>query len=202
MIVIVDYQMGNPGSIQNMIKRIGFTCVISSDVSDIKKATKLIMPGVGTFDRAIQNLRTLGIFDLIDKKVMIENTPILGICLGMQLLTKRSEEGTLPGFGWIDAETLRFKNLPSGMKVPHMGWNMISKTREHPLFSKLDEDARFYFVHSFYVNCASIKNSLARTTYGTGFDSAIVQDQILGVQFHPEKSHKYGMQLFKNFVEL
>ena len=128
--------------------------------------------------------------------------PILGICLGMQLMTRRSEEGILDGFGWIDAETVRFRDLAPGMKVPHMGWNRIAPARRHPILEGLGENPRFYFVHSYFVRCASRGDCLATTAYGPEFDSAIVRDHVIGVQFHPEKSHKFGMRLLKNFADL
>ncbi len=202
MIVIVDYQMGNPGSIRNMLKRIGAPSLISSDLAEIKRATKLILPGVGAFDRAIQNLQERGMVDVLSRRVMAERTPILGICLGMQLMTRSSEEGASRGLGWIDAETVRFKRLAPSMKVPHMGWDRISPARSHPLFEGLGEKPRFYFVHSFCVRCTSRENALATSTYGCEFDSVIAQEHMIGVQFHPEKSHRFGMRLLKNFAEL
>lgn len=202
MIVIVDYQMGNPGSIRNMLKKFGVPSLISSELADIESATKLVLPGVGSFDRAIQNLHDRGMFEVLNRKVRAGRTPILGICLGMQLMTRRSEEGILDGFGWIDAETVRFRDLAPGMKVPHMGWNRIAPARRHPILEGLGENPRFYFVHSYFVRCASRGDCLATTAYGPEFDSAIVRDHVIGVQFHPEKSHKFGMRLLKNFADL
>lgn len=202
MIVIVDYQMGNPGSIRNMLKKFGVPSLISSGLADIESAAKLILPGVGSFDRAIQNLHDRGMFEVLNRKVLAGQTPILGICLGMQLMTRRSEEGVLNGFGWIDAETVRFRDLAPGMKVPHMGWDRIVPARCHPILEGLGENPRFYFVHSYYVRCASRDECLATTAYGAEFDSAIVRNHVIGVQFHPEKSHKFGMRLLKNFADL
>jgi glutamine amidotransferase len=140
----------------------------------------------------------------LNAKVLEEKTPILGLCLGMQLLTKRSQEGYLPGLGWIDAETIRFKLdvSDSGIKIPHMGWNTIQINQQHPIFMDFDSEPRFYFVHSFYVTCADPQNILARTQYGIEFTSIVGKGNILGVQFHPEKSHKFGMKLLRNFAEL
>ena len=153
MIVIIDYGMGNLGSIQNMLKKIGVKGIVSSNVSDIQKADKLILPGVGAFDNGMKNLKEMGLAETIIGKVQKDKIPILGICLGMQLFTKRSEEGRLPGFGWIDAETVRFKfgTNQTQLKIPHMGWNTINIKRESPLLSRMCFGDRFYFVHSYHV---------------------------------------------------
>ncbi len=204
MIVIVDYGMGNLGSILNMLKKIGDPAAkISSDPKDIEQADKLILPGVGAFDTGMQRLREAGLISLLNEKVLKAKTPTLGICLGMQLITRGSEEGELPGLGWIDAETIRFRLDPkqSMMKVPHMGWNSIKIQREGVLFKNMYPDARFYFVHSYHVVCRNPDDVLATTDYGYDFVSALQRDHILGAQFHPEKSHKFGMKLYKNFVE-
>lgn len=201
MIVIVDYGMGNVGSIQNMVKKAGSRAVVSSEHSDIEAASKLILPGVGSFDHGMSNLRERQLLDLLHRKAMEEKTPILGICLGMQLMTLRSEEGKLPGLGWFDAETLRFQ-LPPEMKVPHMGWNRVTLEKESPLFRDMPEDPRFYFVHSFFVKCRVPGEILTRTHYGLPFTSAIQKENLFATQFHPEKSHKYGLTLIKNFVEM
>jgi glutamine amidotransferase len=202
-IIIINYGMGNVGSIANMLKKIGKNSVISSDYNIIKNAKKLILPGVGAFDNAIKNIHNLGLFDLLNEKVLVEKVPILGICLGIQLFTKRSDEGTLNGFGWIDAETISFeKNLDkSKYKIPHMGWNTINIKKNISLIEGLNnQDTRFYFVHSYFVSCASNQDILTTTNYGIEFASSVQRDNIFGVQFHPEKSHKFGMQLLKNFV--
>ena len=202
MIVIIDYHMGNPGSIRNMLKKVGVESQISSDPGDIGNASKLILPGVGAFDRALQNLHDLGLFEVLNQKVREAQTPILGICLGMQLMTRRSDEGARAGFGWIDAETVRFRDLGPGMKVPHMGWNRITPACRHAVLEGLGDTPRFYFVHSYYVRCAAPENVLASAMYGIEFAAAIVRDHVIGVQFHPEKSHRFGMRLLKNFAEL
>jgi glutamine amidotransferase len=204
MIVIVDYGMGNLGSILNMLKKVGAPAAkVSSDPKDIEQADKLILPGVGAFDTGMQRLRETGLISLLNEKVIKAKTPTLGVCLGMQLITKISEEGELPGLGWIDAETIRFRFDPkkNGLKIPHMGWNTVNIQREGTLFQGMYPDARFYFVHSFHVVSHNPEDVLATTEYGYDFVSAIQHGHIMAAQFHPEKSHKFGMKLYKNFVE-
>lgn len=202
MIVIVDYGMGNLGSIANMLKKIGTESLITADPAKIESAQKLILPGVGAFDSGMANLAHRNLIAVLNQKVLQNKTPVLGVCLGMQLLTKASQEGSLPGLGWIDASTVKF-DLPAGssLKVPHMGWNTVKVFRSHPLFERLEQEARFYHVHSYHVVC-STKEALAMTEYGYDFVSAVACENVFGVQFHPEKSHRFGMQLLKNFVEL
>ncbi|WP_026807997.1 imidazole glycerol phosphate synthase subunit HisH [Aliarcobacter lanthieri] len=199
MIVVIDYGMGNLGSIANMIKKVGYKCLITSDLEEIKKANKLVLPGVGSFDNGMINLERLGIVEVLNQKVLVEKTPILGICLGMQLMTKNSEEGTLPGLGWIDASTKKF--MSDNFKIPHMGWNIIKHKKESKIFDDLNNEKRFYFVHSYFVNCNDENDVLTYTNYIQEFVSSFEKDNIIGVQFHPEKSHKFGMCLIKNFVE-
>ncbi|MBD0384168.1 imidazole glycerol phosphate synthase subunit HisH [Paenibacillus sedimenti] len=203
MITIVNYGLGNLGSIVNMFKRLGVEATITSDIQMIEQATKLILPGVGHFDAAMKKIDALQLRDVLDKKVLMEKTPILGICLGMQLLTNGSEEGTLKGLGWIDAETTRF-HFPERpeLKVPHMGWNLVSVSNSSPLTQGFDDEFRFYFVHSYCVHVKDAANSMLRTDYGVTYDSGIQKDNIYGVQFHPEKSHKFGMKLLRNFADL
>lgn len=204
MIVIIGYGLGNIGSIVNMFKKAGVAATISSDPAVIEKADKLILPGVGAFDTGMKNLEMCGLIPLLNYRVLEQKTPILGVCLGMQLLCKRSEEGRLPGLGWLDAEVIRFKfdGNRTNMKIPQMGWNTLSVCQPHPLFADLETENRFYFVHSYYVVCADQNNILAQTNYGFDFASAVVKNNIMGVQFHPEKSHKFGMRLLKSFAEL
>lgn len=204
MIIIVDYKMGNTGSILNMLRRIGAVAKISSEPEEIMSAEKLILPGVGAFDKGMSNLQQSGLFHLLKERVLKDKIPILGICLGMQLLTINSEEGRLSGFGWIDAQTIRFKfdEACPVIKVPHMGWNSVSFKQSNDLSKEFDEDPRFYFVHSYHVVCNKGDNILAKTLYGYEFTSIIQNENIYGVQFHPEKSHKYGLRLLKNFVNL
>lgn len=202
MITIIDYKTGNLGSIQNILKRIGEDSVVTSDKDEIARATKLILPGVGAFDTGMRNLTSLNLIDILNKKVIEEKIPVLGICLGMQLLSKGSEEGSLPGLGWIDASTVRFKfENSSEYKIPHMGWNFIRQHKTGRLFDNMYPDSRFYFVHSYFFSANDPEDVLTSTTYEIEFTSAIERGNILGVQFHPEKSHKFGMKLLKNFVD-
>jgi glutamine amidotransferase len=204
MIVVVDYGVGNLGSIVNMFKKVGVKAAASSDKEVIAQANKLILPGIGAFDAGMQKLNERGLVPLLTQLVMEKKVPVLGLCLGLQLMTKGSAEGQLAGLGWFDAETVRFKfegDQPN-LKVPHMGWNTIEIRNPHPLLANLDLESRFYFVHSFYVRCHEASSVLAETDYGGPFHSIVGKDNIVGAQFHPEKSHKFGMHLLKNFAEL
>lgn len=202
MITIIDYKTGNLGSIQNILKRIGEESVVTSDKDEIAGASKLILPGVGAFDTGMRNLTELDLIDILNEKVIVEKTPVLGICLGMQLLSKGSQEGSLPGLGWIDADTVRFRFEDTiEYKIPHMGWNFIRQHKTSKLLDKMYPDARFYFVHSFFFRANDKEDVLTSTTYEIEFTSAIERGNILGVQFHPEKSHKFGMKLLKNFID-
>jgi len=200
-IVIVNYNMGNPASIKNMIKRIGYESTITSDKNQIINTHKLILPGVGSFDAAINNLTQLDLLEVLKIKVLEENTPVLGICLGMQLMTNKSDEGKQPGLGFINAEVKKFVFEDESLKVPHMGWNFTDIKMHSKLFESMPERSRFYFVHSFYVKCNLEADILTTSNYGNTFVSAFEKGNIIGVQFHPEKSHKFGMQLLKNFIE-
>lgn len=202
MITIIDYKTGNLGSIQNILKRIGEESVITSDKNEIARAKKLILPGVGTFDTGMSNLMELDLVDILNEKVLVEKTPVLGICLGMQLLSNSSEEGTIPGLGWINAETMRFRFVnTTEYKSPHMGWNFVQQHKPSNLFNDMYPNARFYFVHSFFFKANNVSDVLTSTAYEIEFTSSIEKRNILGVQFHPEKSHKFGMKLLKNFVD-
>ena len=202
MIVIIDYGMGNVGSIQNILKKFTEDVVISSNHEMIEKATKLILPGVGSFDNGMKNLKSFNLLNILNEKVVIEKIPVLGICLGMQLLTKRSEEGVLPGLAWIDAETVKFDFEKNKLKIPHMGWNLVYVNKQNKLLDNMYEETRFYFVHSYYIKCNNKEDVILKTNYGLDFASAVNKENIYGVQFHPEKSHKFGLQLLKNFVEI
>lgn len=203
MIAIVDYGIGNLASVHNMFKKIGTKdVIISSKQDDILKAKKIILPGVGAFDAGMKNLESSGLIPTLNQKVLEEKTPVLGICLGMQLLTKQSEEGERKGLGWIDAETVKF-NFDSSLnlKIPHMGWNYIKVKKSNPLI-ELNSKHRFYFVHSYYVKCLDESQILATCQYGIDFTCMVNKDNIYGAQFHPEKSLKFGMNLLQNFSNL
>lgn len=201
-LVVINYGLGNNASVLNMLNKLGVDAVVTSDTAIIEDAHSLILPGVGAFDSGMAKLVSLGIRPVIEKKVLQEKVPILGICLGMQLLMTKSEEGERPGLGWITGVVKRFKFNDNSKqhKIPHMGWNLIQISAPHPILSGLEHKARFYFAHSFHVECDH-KYVLTSTEYGYTFTSAVAMDNILGVQFHPEKSHKYGMKLLSNFVE-
>lgn len=203
VISVVDYGVGNLGSVINMLKKVGSDYVLATTIGDIEKAEKLILPGVGAFDHAMKMLHQEGFFEILNHKVLSDKTPILGICLGMQLLINGSAEGTERGFGWIDGHATRFRDISDdqSIRVPHMGWNSIAVEKDHPLLNSLETGSRFYFCHSYYVRCQTREDVLATTNYGDSFDAIIGKDNILGAQFHPEKSHKFGMQLFKNFKD-
>lgn len=202
MIVVVDYGLCNVGSVLNMLKRIGAAAEISAEPGRIDAASKLILPGVGAFDNGMTNLDQMGLLPVLNKKAREDRVPVLGICLGMQLLTRRSEEGTRPGLGWIEADTRRFA-IPTSMnlRVPHMGWNQITSRGPHPLLEGLEEDTRFYFVHSYHVCCDNESDSIATAHYGYDFTAAVARGNVMGTQFHPEKSHRFGLRLLRNFVE-
>lgn len=201
MITIVDYGMGNLGSISNILRYVGEQARVTSDPEAIRQAEKLILPGVGAFDAAMARINDGPIRAALDESVVERKVPVLGICLGMQLLTRGSEEGSTPGLGWIDAETVRFPAQP-GLKVPHMGWNTVEPTGENPLTRSLPEGSRFYFVHSYYVRTRDPAHAMLKAFHGVSFDAGICRDHIFGVQFHPEKSHKFGMNLLRSFASL
>lgn len=200
MISIVDYGMGNLGSIRNMLKRLDVPSQLVTQPEQIAAATRLILPGVGSFDAGMENLEKLGLIPVLNQRVLEEGVPVLGICLGMQLMTRGSDEGRRTGLGWVDARTVRFDAGTDGLKIPHMGWNLVTPLRPSPLVDDLPEEPRFYFVHSYYVSCANAGDALLTTRYGGDFHSAFQRDNIWGVQFHPEKSHKFGMRLLGNFA--
>jgi len=204
VIVVVDYGVGNIASVLNMLKRVGAKAIASNSRSDIESAEKLILPGVGAFDAGMQTLRKSGLVDVLTEQVVEKRKPVMGICLGSQMLGMRSEEGTEPGLGWVDMDIVRFE-AREHRKIPHMGWNEIVAAQEHPILdglTGLDNPSRFYFVHSYYMSPRDESNILLSANYDQLFTAAVVKDNVFGFQFHPEKSHKFGMQLFKNFVEL
>ena len=202
MITIVDYGMWNLGSMLNMFKRIDVKASIESDPEIIQHSDKLVLPGVGAFDSAMTCINGVsGLREILDHKALVERVPILGVCLGMQLLTSSSEEGSIPGLSWIAGTTFRFPKQKR-LKVPHMGWNVARPNFPSNLTAHIEDDPRYYFVHSFCVQVHDRSHSLMQTDYGITFDSAIGHENIYGVQFHPEKSHRYGKQILKNFSEL
>lgn len=198
-IVVIDYSLGNSKSIVNILKKIGFSSIISNKKNDILDATHLILPGVGHFEKGMKNLDSLGLIHLLNKKVLVQKTPILGICLGMQLMTNFSEEGNVFGLKWINASVNKFNFTKTNFKSPHMGWNELKIKKKIDFF---ENPPRFYFVHSYFVQCHDTENIFATTNYGFEFTSVFKKDNILGVQFHPEKSHKFGIELFNYFLSI
>ncbi len=202
MITIIDYGIGNIGSVKNMLKKVGQKSIISSDINDIESAEKLILPGVGSFDYGMDQLQNYNLIEVLNKKVLIDKTPILGICLGMQLFSKSSEEGLKPGLGWINSKTKKFSfSNQNNLAIPHMGWNTITIKKDSKLLIDLPSESRFYFVHSYHIECEDKNDIMCNSNYGYEFTCAIEKENIIGVQFHPEKSHKFGMQLLQNFAE-
>lgn len=201
MVTIVDYGMGNLYSVKNMLKYLGYESIISRDTDVLSKAERLILPGVGNFGEAMRNINESGIRGVLDYKVLEEKTPVLGICLGMQLFSGYSDEGECEGLGWIPGEVKKFELSGQHLKVPHMGWDYIERQEDSQLLEMPLDGERYYFVHSYYVRCSERKNAVALTEYGITFDAVIQRENIVGTQFHPEKSHRFGMNILKNFVE-
>ena len=203
MIAIIDYGMGNIASVINMFKRIGNRDVVyTRDLDTIAKADKLLLPGVGAFDNGMQHLESAGLIEVLSKRVVADKIPVLGICLGMQLLTRRSEEGLRSGLGWIAADCKKFQfSSEDNLKIPHMGWNYIDVRNQSQLIDTTKKQ-KFYFVHSYYVSCDNSDDVTATCNYGVDFACMIQRDNIFGAQFHPEKSHKFGMELLEKFSKL
>ena len=203
MIAIIDYGMGNVGSIYNMLKHLGEEAIITDDPCVILSSDKIILPGVGSFDQGIINLKKKGLYEIILEFAREFRKPILGICLGMQLLGNRSEEGELLGLGLIDFDNIRFKpKKEENLKVPHMGWDIVETTQMNdPLLDGIVLNPRYYFVHSFYAKCNKESSTLLTCDYGIKFAAAVKENNIYGVQFHPEKSHHFGMEILKNFAQ-
>lgn len=202
-IVIVDYGMGNLFSVKRKLLRLKSNAIVSSSPSEISFADKIILPGVGHFKKAMDNLEALNLRECIDENVLVKKKPILGICLGMQLMAKSSEEGNVTGLGWFDANVIRF-NVRDSLKnkIPHMGWNQISIVKESLLMKDIPNNSEFYFVHSFHFESKNKQDVLNVTDYEYSFVSAVEKENIFGVQYHPEKSHDVGSQLLKNFIDL
>ena len=204
MITIVDYGVGNLGSVENMLRHLGLAVQRSGDPDVIRTAERLLLPGVGAFDRGMRCLRERSLVEALGEAVRSRGTAVLGICLGMQLLTECSEEGSEPGLGWIEGSARRFAFPPgtAQLKVPHMGWNTTQVRKSLPLVEGLPADARFYFAHSYYVEPARTEDTMLATSYGFEFASGIARGNVYGVQFHPEKSHRFGMRLLDAFARL
>lgn len=204
MIAIVDYGMGNAASVLNMCTRLGIDAIITRDAADIAGATHLVLPGVGHFSRCVESIDQLGLRDMLEQAVIGHRKPILGICMGMQVMTHGSEEGPGRGLGWLPAQTRKITvssdNHDRPIKIPHMGWSYVDALRSHPVLAALPPDPRFYFVHSYIVECAD-EHVLLRTSYGgRPFTAAFAASNIIGVQFHLEKSHIFGMRMLESFA--
>lgn len=198
---VIDYGIGNIGSICKMLRFVGAEPVVASDPLQLRSVDKLVLPGVGHFDRAMANLTAAGLVEELKDLVLMRGKPILGICLGMQIMCRSSEEGTQEGLGFVEAHVRRFEFSGAGrLKVPHMGWRELEVARTSDLLGGLDETSRFYFVHSYFVDCTDETDVLARATYGRPFVAAFERGNVKGVQFHPEKSHRFGTRLFRNFA--
>ena len=204
MITIIDYGVGNVFAFQNVFNRLNIPSKIAKSVDDLISVSKLILPGVGHFDYAMSQLNKSGMRDRLDELVLIEKIPVMGICVGMQMMAHKSDEGTLDGLCWIDACVKKFDEatINHHTKLPHMGWNDVIPIKNHPLYKGLEQESIFYFLHSFYFKCSNQKNSISKTDYGINFSSSVQHDNVYGIQFHPEKSHSYGERLLENFAKL
>jgi glutamine amidotransferase len=202
MITVIDSGVSNIGSMQNMLRRLGIQFRVATVPEDVEVAQRIILPGVGSFDAGMANLHERGLAEVLTRKAMDDRVPVLGVCLGMQLMTNGSEEGELPGLGWVPARTVRFLPNDGSPKVPYMGWNDVSEAKQDPLIDQMRPDARFYFVHSYHVVCDNPGDVLLTARFGEmKYTAAFRRDNIYGAQFHPEKSHKFGMWLLKKFSE-
>jgi imidazole glycerol-phosphate synthase subunit HisH len=204
MMIIVDYGLGNMSAFTNLYKRINIDCHVARSAADLERASKIILPGVGAFDHAIELLNASGMRGTLERRVREDQIPVLGICVGMQILADGSDEGSLPGLGWIPGRVMAFRSCPktAGLPLPHMGWNDVRPRAGNPLFQGIEQNSRFYFLHSFYFECAHRQHVAATSEYGMDFSCAVQAGNVHGVQFHPEKSHRYGAGLLKNFAEL
>ncbi len=200
-VVIIDYGMGNLRSVYNKVKRMGVNCVITSDPKVVRTANGLVLPGVGHYGKAMGNLKLLGILEVLENVVLKEQVPILGICLGMQLLFECSEEGNEQGLGWIKGEVVRFR-LPKKIKIPHIGWNSTEQEKQHTIISNVPNHSLVYFVHSYHAVPKEKEDILETTHYGYSFASSVQKGNIIGMQYHPEKSQDIGGQIFKNFIQM
>ncbi|MEQ8228995.1 MAG: imidazole glycerol phosphate synthase subunit HisH [Rhodospirillales bacterium] len=205
MIAIVDIGVGNLGAIKNMLRKVGAEARITNDAADIRAAGKIILPGVGAFDQGMEALAASGLTGVLNEQALDVKKPVLGICLGAQMLGHSSEEGRRPGLGWIDMKAVRFPKS-KGLRVPHMGWNQITPLdrngKSHDLFADAEDNVRFYFAHSFYLTCNDPADVIATCDYGASFAAAVARHNIQGVQFHPEKSHRFGALVLRNFARV
>ncbi len=204
MIHVIDYGLGNVQAFLTLYKRLGIEAIRAKTTADLTSASKIILPGVGAFDYAISLLNQSGMRPILETLVLQDKVPLLGICVGMQILASSSDEGQLPGLGWVAGKVRPFSvnELSSRIPLPHMGWNDVYPKLGHPLFSGLETDAKFYFLHSYYFECDQPADIAATASYGIDFSCAVSANNVYGVQFHPEKSHHFGAQLLKNFAEL
>lgn len=204
MITIIDYGLGNIQAFVNVYRRLHIPVTVARSAEELQGATKLILPGVGAFDHAMALLDDSGMRPALDDLVLVRKVPVIGVCVGMQILADSSEEGDLPGLGWVPGRVRHFRNCEGleRLALPHMGWNDVLPACGSPLFKGLDRGARFYFLHSFYFECNNVDHSTAHASYGLDFSCVVAVDNIYGVQFHPEKSHHFGVGLLKNFAEL
>jgi glutamine amidotransferase len=204
MITVVDYGLGNVRAFLNVYRSLNVEAFVARSPAELSQATRVILPGVGAFDHAMELLRRSGMREILEDLVIGKGVPVLGICVGMQILASSSEEGISPGLSWIKGRVLRLdeSKIPYRCRLPHMGWNEAHPVRRSPLFDGLEDTSRFYFLHSYHFQCEEEENVLARTVYGDGFDSAVSRDNIYGVQFHPEKSHRWGVRLLQNFARM
>jgi glutamine amidotransferase len=200
MIAVIDYDVGNLAAVANMFKRLGVNCEITSDPDRVRQAARIVLPGNGAFDACMRGLHASGLVPLLEERVLVHKIPLLGICVGAQMLGRGSEEGSEKGLGWIDMEVKRFPEIP-GLLIPHMGWCSVARPSSAvPLLESIDPDARFYFVHSYFMQVAKSEQVLLKAHYGIEFTAAVQVENIVGVQFHPEKSHRYGKQLLSQFA--
>jgi glutamine amidotransferase len=200
MIAIIDYDIGNVSAVVNMLQRLGLPSKVTASTADVEQAERIILPGNGAFDSCMQNLRGIGLLHVLERQVLHCGVPLLGICVGAQMLGRGSAEGVEPGLGWLDMHVERFPVLPD-LRVPHMGWNQVKAAKmNHPLTQDIGDDSRFYFVHSYYMQPKDPAQVLLSAHYGTDFAAGVVKGNIAGVQFHPEKSHRFGKQLLKAFA--
>jgi len=204
MITIIDYGLGNVRAFENVYRRLGIKTTLAHTAEDLKDATSIILPGVGAFDHAMTLLQKSGMNEKLNDLALEKKIPVLGICVGMQILAKSSDEGNLPGLGWINGVVKKFdtKLVKHKTRLPHMGWNTIIQTKSDKIFENINDNARFYFLHSYYFHCFNRDNEIAETEYGLSFSSAVYSENIYGVQFHPEKSHQNGIQILNNFANL